>query len=239
MTANPSTAGAPALKLLASNSTRATIEEALAPAFERATGRKVDQHYDSAKAMLARIKAGETADIAILGTAVIGELTGMGLIAAGGRPFARSRVGVAVRTGAPHPDISTVEAFKRALLNAKSVAHTVHGASGMYVPVLLERLGITEQIKPKTVTRPGGYIGVVVASGEAEIAVQQICELLAVPGIDLVGPLPDAIQKVFETSAGVFTASADPAGARAFLDFCAAPAHAPLFKAKGLESAGG
>lgn len=223
------------LKILSSNSTRATLKEALAPAFERATGGRLELHYDSAKTMLARIKAGETGDIAILGTAVIGELTGMGLIAAGSRPFARSRVGVAVRTGAPHPDISTVDAFKHALLNAKSVAHTVHGASGMYVPVLLERLGIADQIKPKTITRPGGYIGVVVASGEAEIAVQQISELLAVPGIDLVGPLPDGIQKVFETSAGVFSASPQAAEVEKFLAFCARPAQASLFTVKGLE----
>ncbi|MGH8616912.1 MAG: substrate-binding domain-containing protein [Burkholderiales bacterium] len=226
-----------AIKVLASNSTRATLEEALAPAFEQATGYKVELHYDSAKAMLARIKDGETADIAILGTAVIEDLTALGRIASGTkRPFARSRVGVAVRAGAPKPDISTVEAFKRALLNAKSVAHTVHGASGMYVPVLLGHLGIAAQIKPKTVTRPGGYIGVVVASGEAELAVQQICELLAVPGIDLVGPLPDEIQKVFETSAGIFSDAADPEAATAFLEFCSMPEHAPLFKAKGLES---
>jgi molybdate transport system substrate-binding protein len=232
-TNTPSTA----IKVLSSNSTLSTLE-ALAPAFERATGHKVELRYDSAKAMLARIKAGETGDIAILGTAVINELADMGkIVPASRRPFARSRVGVAVKSGAPKPDIGSVEAFKRALLNAKSVAHTVHGASGMYVPVLLERLGIAAQIKPKTVTRLGGYIGVVVASGEAELAVQQICELLAVPGIDLVGPLPDEIQKVFETSAGLFTASKAPAAAEALLQFCHSPSHAALFREKGLEAA--
>jgi molybdate transport system substrate-binding protein len=225
------------IKVLSSNSTLSTLE-ALAPAFERATGHKVELLYDSAKAMLARIKAGETGDIAILGTAVINELADLGkIVAASRRPFARSRVGVAVKSGAPKPDIGSVDAFKRALLNAKSVAHTVHGASGMYVPVLLERLGIAEQIKPKTVTRPGGYIGVVVASGEAEIAVQQICELLAVPGIDLVGPLPDEIQKVFETSAGIFNDCRAPAAAEALLKFWLLPANAAVFKAKGLETA--
>jgi molybdate transport system substrate-binding protein len=225
------------IRVLSSNSTLSTLE-ALAPAFERETGHKVELLYDSAKAMLARIKAGETGDIAILGTAVINELAEIGkIVRASRRPFARSRVGVAVKSGAPKPDIRSVEAFKRALLNAKSVAHTVHGASGMYVPVLLERLGIAEQIKPKTVTRPGGYIGVVVASGEAEIAVQQICELLAVPGIDLVGPLPDEIQKVFETSAGIFADTKAPAAAEALLRFWLSPANAAVFKTKGLEAA--
>ena len=151
MTDPASNASAPAIRVLASNSTRATLEEALAPAFEQATGHKVELAYDSAQAMLARIKAGETGDIAILGTAVIDELAALGKITPGSRrPFARSRVGVAVRAGAPKPDISSVDAFKRMLLNAKSVAHTVHGASGMYMPVLLGHLGIAAEIRAKT-----------------------------------------------------------------------------------------
>ena len=105
-----------------------------------------------------------------------------------------------------------------------SIAHTVHGASGMYVPCCWSASASPEQMKAKTVTRPGGYIGGVVASGEAEIAVQQIVELLAVPGIDLVGPLPDEMQKVFETAAGIFTASRQPDAAEELLRFLLAPA---------------
>jgi molybdate transport system substrate-binding protein len=108
----------------------------------------------------------------------------------------------------------------------------------MYVPVLLERLGIAEQMKSRIVTRQGGYIGGVVAAGEAEIAVQQIVELLAVPGIDLVGPLPDEIQKVFETAAGIFAASKQPAAAQAMLRYFLAPANAGVFREKGLEQVG-
>jgi molybdate transport system substrate-binding protein len=156
---------------------------------------------------------------------------------AGRRLFARSRVGVAVRAGAPHPDISTVDAFRRTLLAARAIAHTVHGASGMYVPTLLERLGIAAEMKPKTVTRPGGFIGVVVASGEAEIAVQQISELLAVPGIELVGPLPDEVQKVFETAAGMFADTKNRDRAQALLRFFSAPQCAKTFVEKGLEQA--
>jgi molybdate transport system substrate-binding protein len=226
------------IRILTSNSSL-TVLDALAPAFERATGSRYSVQADSAKTMLARIKGGETADAVILGAAVIAELVRLGIVAAGSaRPFARARVGVAVRAGAPRPDISSVEAFKRAMLDAKSIAHTVHGASGMYVPVLLERLGIADEVRHKIVTRPGGYIGKVVAAGEAEIAVQQIVELLAVPGIDLVGPLPDAIQKVFETAAGIFTASAQPEAAEALLRFLTAPAAAAVFEEKGLEAAG-
>ncbi|HKA41544.1 MAG TPA: substrate-binding domain-containing protein, partial [Burkholderiales bacterium] len=212
---------------------------ALKPAFERASGHRYSVQADSAIRMLARVKTGETADIVILGASVVCELTTLGIVADhSSRPFSRSRVGVAVRAGAARPDISSVEAFRRTMLEARSIAHTVHGASGMYVPVLLERLGIAEQMKAKTITRPGGYIGTVVAAGEAEIAVQQIVELLAVPGIEVVGPLPDEIQKVIETSAGIFAASKHPAAAEALLRFLLAPASAPVFREKGLEQAG-
>jgi molybdate transport system substrate-binding protein len=213
------------------------VLDALAPAFERATGQRYAVQVDTARRMLARITAGETADVVVLAASDVDELAKLGIIAAGSRRlFARSRVGVAVRAGAPKPDVSSVEAFRRTLLNAKSIAHTVHGASGRYVPVLLERLGIAQQMKPRTVTREGGYIGGVVAAGEAEIAIQQIVELLAVPGIDVVGPLPDELQKVFETAAGIFTASARAAAAEALLRFFLAPANAAVFRNKGLEA---
>jgi molybdate transport system substrate-binding protein len=223
------------IEILTSNSSR-TVLDALAPSFLRESGCRYVVGFDSAKKMLDRINGGETRDVVILGASVVKELEKRGIVAAGSvRPFARSRVGVAVRAGAPRPDISSVEAFKRTMLNAQSIAHTVHGASGMYVPVLLERLGIAEQMKPKTVTRQGGYIARVVAAGEAEIAVQQIVELLAVPGIDLVGPLPDEIQKVFESAVGIFTASAEPDAAEALIRFLLAPANAQVFREKGLE----
>ncbi len=230
-------AGPKAIKVLTSHSSFSVLD-ALAPAFEQGTGQQVAVEADSAKSMLARIKDGETGDIVILGKAVVEELVKLGLAVAGTpRPFARARVGIAVRAGAPRPDISSVEAFKRAMLNARSIAHTVHGASGMYVPVMLERLGIAAQMKPKTVTRPGGYIAGVVAAGEAEIAIQQIVELLAVPGVDLVGPLPDEIQKVFETSAAIFTAAKQPQMAETLLRFLLAPSSAGVFREKGLELA--
>jgi molybdate transport system substrate-binding protein len=223
------------VSVLTSNSTQPVLD-ALGALFEREGGGGVSLRCDSAKVMLQRIKDGDRADVVVLGASAIDELAKLGIVEAGSvRPFAHSRVGVAVKAGAPHPDISSVEAFKRTLLDAKSVAHTVHGASGMYVPVLLERLGIADEVKRKTVTRPGGFIGGVVASGEAEIAVQQISELLAVPGIELVGPLPDEIQKVFLTSAARFTSAGSDA--QALLEFFSLPACANIFEAKGLEAA--
>ena len=223
------------LHILTSNSTL-TVLDVLIPAYEQATGNKVSVSADSAKAMVAKIRAGESGDAIVLGTSAVKELAEAGIVVpASRRAFARAIVGVGVRSGTPHPDISSVEAFRASLLAAKSIAHTVHGASGMYIPILLEKLGITEQMKTKTVTRPGGYIGRVVVDGEADIALQQIPELMAVPGLDVVGPVPDAVQKIFETSAGLFAASKNLAAAQAMLDFFSSSAHATLFKSKGLE----
>lgn len=226
-----------AIAVLTSNSTQPLLDT-LSARFERETGKSVRVICDSAKVMLARIKAGETGDVVVLGAAAVDELVTLGRVdGATRRLFARSRVGVAVRAGVPHPDISSVEALRAALLGARAIAHTVHGASGMYVPTLLERLGIAESMQGKIVTRPGGFIGVVVAAGEADMAVQQISELLAVPGIELVGPLPADVQKVFETAAGMFTDSLMSEDVRALLDYFSAADCAEAFVEKGLEQA--
>ena len=223
------------ITLRTSNSTRPVLDKLL-PEFERATGHTVTLILDTAKNSLARIKAGERADAAVLLGKSIDELAGMGvLIADSLQPFARSTIGIGVLQGAPKPDISTVDAFKRALLNAKSIAHTVHGPSGAYFPGLIERLGIAGQVKPKIVTRPGGYIGVVVTAGEAEMAFQQICELMAVPGIDVVGPIPEAVQYHFDSKAAIFAESKNEVAARELLNYFARAEHAAKFVAAGLE----
>ncbi len=225
----------PEITVRTSNSTRPVLDFLL-PEFERATGHRVTLILDTAKNSLARIKAGERADAAVLLGQSIDELSAMGVLLPDSRqPFARSSIGIGVLQGAPRPDISSVDAFKRALLNAKSIAHTVHGPSGASFPGLIERLGIAAQIKPKTVTRPGGYIGRVVVAGEAEMAFQQICELLAVPGIDVVGPIPQAVQIHFDSQAALFAASPHPAAARALLAFLARTENAARFRQAGLE----
>jgi molybdate transport system substrate-binding protein len=217
-----------------SNSTRPVLEMLL-PEFERTSGHKITLVLDTMKNSLARIKAGERGDVAVLLGTSVDTLVEMGVLtAASRRPFARSTIGMAVLKGAPKPDISTVDAFKRTLLNAKSIAHTVHGPSGAYFPGLIERLGIADQVKPKTVTRPGGYIAGVVASGEAEIAFQQICELLAVPGVDIVGPIPEEIQYNFDSKAAIFTESKNQAAGQELLDYFARPANAATFIVAGL-----
>jgi molybdate transport system substrate-binding protein len=223
------------IKILTSNSTLPVLD-ALIPVYEKSSGNTVAVSADSAKAMVARIRGGESGDVLVLGNGAVKELTEAGFInGATRRGFARAIVGVGVRSGTPHPDISSVDAFRKTLLAARAIAHTVHGASGMYIPTLLEKLGIAAEMKAKTVTRPGGYIGKVVVEGEADIALQQIPELLAVPGLDCVGPVPDAVQKSFETSIALFSNSTQAAVAQVMADFFANPVNTPLFREKGLE----
>jgi molybdate transport system substrate-binding protein len=224
------------IRLVTSNATHGLLE-ALVRSFERDQPRhRVLLEADSAKSMLARVQSGERADVAVLNAPHVEQLAAGGILErATLRAFTRSRIGVAVRAGAPHPDISTVDAFRRVLLDASSIAHTVHGASGMYVPTLIERLGLTDQVGPKTVTRPGGLIGKVVAAGEAQIAIQQISELLAVDGVELVGPLPDEIQMTFDSALAVFSDAANAQGAHALLRFFERPELTGLFESHGLE----
>jgi molybdate transport system substrate-binding protein len=223
------------LKILSSNSIRAAMGE-LVPQFERASGINISVTYDPAKVMLARIAKGETADLAITGSGAIDELVKQGKILPGSRRvLARCRVGVAVRAGMPRPDISTVESLKRALLAVKSVAYTQEGASGMHFSGVIERMGIAQQIQAKAVRQPGGLIGELVAAGKAEMAIQQIPELLAVPGIELVGPLPAEIQLVTVTSAGIFAGTQQAQAAQSLIDFLSAPAAMRVMQARGRE----
>ncbi|HET9405290.1 MAG TPA: substrate-binding domain-containing protein [Burkholderiales bacterium] len=225
------------IQLFVSNSLRGVLNE-LIPQFERASGHKVSISYDPAKVMMERIARGETADLVILGGSAIEDLIRAGKVAADSkRPVASCGVGIAVLAGAKKPDIGTVGAFKNALLAAKSVAWTQEGASGMYFSKLIERLGIAEPMLAKAVRRPGGLIGELVAARKAELAVQQIPELMAVPGIELAGPLPREIQVTTVSAAGIFIGAKQPAAAQALLDFLTSPASAKVFKARGHEPA--
>lgn len=223
------------IKIFASNSIRAVMAE-LVPQFERTSGHSISVSYDPAKVMLARIENGETADLIITGSGAIDALVKQGKVAPGSRrTLARCRVGLAVRSGAPKPDIGTVEALKRALVTGKSVAYTQEGASGMHFSGVIERLGIAGNVQAKAVRQPGGLIGELVTAGKAEIAIQQIPELMAVPGIELVGPLPAEIQLVTVTAAGIFSGTKQAEAARSFIEFLASPAAAQVIRAKGLE----
>lgn len=225
------------MRVLCTNGLKTVMLE-LAPEFEHAIGTKAVITWGSANGLLKELEAGAGGDLAILTAEAIDGLIKEGKVVAGSRvDLARSGIGVAVRKGAPKPEIGSPDALRRALLAAKSVAHSKTGMSGIYFPTVLARLGIADEMKPKIVTpEPGTPVGEVVAKGGAEIGVQQISELLPVAGIEIVGPLPAALQRITIFSAGVLTAAKEPEAARALVQFVAT-ASRPLLKDKGLEPA--
>jgi molybdate transport system substrate-binding protein len=220
-----------------------TSMEVLAPEFERASGHKLAISFGPSTRLTKQVAEGEANDVAIVTAEGIEELTKQGRIVAGSRTdLARSAMGLAVQKGAPRPDISTAEKFKEAMLKAKSVGMSNPvggGASGAILAAAFERLGIAEQMKPKLVFGPGGPAGLIgnfLLRKEVEIGVQQIPELMAVPGIDIVGPLPPGVQSVSVFSAGLSTAAKEPEGGRALIKFLAAPGAAKVMRDKGMEA---
>ena len=212
-----------------------TVLDALVPTFEETHGCVVERVYDSSIALMQRIAAGESGDAAVFTAAAIDELIGQGKVSAR-TDLAKSFVGIGVRKGAAMPDISTPDAFRQALLAATSIARSKTGASGLYFASLIERLGLDAELGDKMIVQDG-LVGKLAARGEAEIAVQQISELMQADGIDIVGPLPEALQSVTVFSAGVFKTSTAVALAEAFIAELAAPRHADLIRQKGMEPA--
>lgn len=210
-----------------------TVLDAVAPQFERANGVVLERLYDSSIGLMKRIAAGESGDVAVFTAAAIDELIAQGKVDRRA-DLARSGVGVAVRKGAPKPDIGTPEKFKQALLAAKSVAHSKTGASGIYFVGLIERLGIADAVHAKAKVIDG-VVAELAARGEAELAVQQVSELMQSQGVDIVGPLPGELQHTTIFSAGVFKASAQMEPAKAFVAHLAAPAQAGLIRRMGME----
>ena len=222
------------LNVLSGNGGRAAVIE-LGSQFERATGHTLVIRFEVNAELKRKIQAGETFDVAILNPPVLDDLIKQGKIAAGTRAdIGSAGLGVAVRSGAPKPDISSVEAFKRALLDAKSVAFPGEGASGIYFVNLLDRLGITEHMKPKLKPMPAEDTVEVVARGDAELVVVIASRIVDVPGVDLVGSLPSELQTTIGIAAGVSTTAKEPAAANALIQFFTAPAAVPVLKAKGL-----
>ena len=222
------------IKVMASAAFKEAYLE-LVPEFERATGHQVATLWVPSVQMMNRLKGGETVDLVIMSAAAIDELIKLGRIASR-TDIAKSGVGVAVRAGAPRPDISSGEAVKRAVLAAKSIAYSF-GPSGIYLAGLFQRMGIADQLKPKIKQVQGEPAGAVVARGEAEIGFQQMSELLPVPGIDLIGPLPADIQQITVFAAGLHAAANEADAATALVNFFTAPAAAPIIRKKGMEPA--
>jgi molybdate transport system substrate-binding protein len=210
--------------------------------YEKETGNTVDVIYRTVGQHLKLIAGGEEKfDVAVLTPEAIDNLSKEGKVVAGSRAdLAKTGVGVVVKAGTPLPDISTVEAFKRALLAAKSVAYIdpkAGGSSGIYVAKLLEQLDIAKEVNAKAVLVQGGEVATHVVDGEAEIGIHQISEILAVKGAVLVGPLPAAIQNYTVYSAGVSAGASNPAAASGLVKFLSGPHAVSIIKSKGMEPA--
>src|SRR3954470_1788744 len=215
---------------------------ALVPEFEKQTGHKVILENDTVGALTKRIEGGEAFDLAVLTPAAVNDLSAKGKFVAGSRTnLGRVGVGVVVKEGAPKPDISSVDAFKRALIAAKSVAYidpVAGGSSGIYVAGLLDKLGVADVVKPRAVLIHGGAVAEHIAKGEAELGIHQISEILPVPGIDLVGPLPREIQNYTTYAAGLSVGAKDNEAAKALIKALTGPAAAAVVKSKGMEQPG-
>ncbi len=228
------------IKVLSAVAMKAALDD-LGPEFERKTGNKLVISYATAGVIKDRIQGGEMVDLTILPRPAMDPLVTQGKIVSDTVAiFATSAVSIAVRTGAPKPDISTVDAFKRAMLAAKSVSYAdpaKGGGSGIHFANVLARLGIAEEMKPKTKLVPGSESVQLVARGEAEIAAVNTPVILGEPGVDLVGPLPAALQNTvdFVFFVGVGANAKEPQEAKALLKYLLAPDAAHAIKAKGLE----
>lgn len=211
------------MELLSTLGLQGALRE-LVPAFEWQSGTKVNAGFGPTAVLMERIAGGAIADVAILTLAGIDQLIANGTMQAGSRTdLARSAVGFAVRPGAQKPDISSAGAVRRTLLAAPSIVYSRAGASGIFFAGLIERLGIAAEINAKATIIPSGFTGEKLITGEAELAVQQISELMEVAGIDIVGALPAELGGETVFSAGIFAASSHPDAARAFVALLSTP----------------
>jgi len=231
------------VKVLATTAMKTVFEE-LSPQFQAVTGNRVIASFGPSVQIEKRLAEGEVADVAVLTTAAANDMIGRGKVVAGSLvDIARSSLGVAVQRGAPRPDISSVETFKRALLAAKSVAVSKPvgaGLSGAHMAKVFAGLGIAEAMAAKAKYGTGGVsglVGLIVERGEAEIGVQQIAELKAVPGVDFVGPLPAAIQSVTPFTAAIPTSAPQPEAGRKLIAFLTTSVARRIIADKGLEPA--
>ena len=232
-----SVANAAEIKVLASVALTSALDE-LAPQFEKASGHKLKIGYSLIADIKKRVLDGETADVIILSRPAMEDLLKQGKLVGTITGVAGTPVAVAIRAGAPKPDISTAAALKATLLAAKSIVYAdpaKGGASGVYFASVVNRLGIADQIKAKTILVPGAESADVVARGEAEIGVAQASEIVPVNGAELLGPLPGEFASVTAFVAGVGASTSSQDAAKALIQFLTGPSAAPAFKARGME----
>ena len=209
----------------------------LKPAFERDTRFQLAIDWRPTAAIMTSIGEGRRADVIIAIDAAMDKLVANGIVRSGSRVrLADSVLGVGVKRGAAKPDVSTVAAFSQAMLAARAVAYSKAGASGIYFAALIQRLGIAEAVNARAVVIPMGFTAEKVASGEADLAIQQVSELMSVPGIDVAGPFPAELQTVSTFDAAIFADAANPEGAAAFIAALSTPAAAKAYADGGLVS---
>jgi len=235
------TAPAPAADVdaLVTTAMKAAVDE-LVPPFERANRHSVRVSYGPSGGVSRRFIGGEPADVVLIDGGALDELIKLGKVLPGRTDIARTGIGIAVRKGAPKPDVSSPEALKRALLAAKSVAHTAPAGGGItaaHVMKLFEKLGIAAEVTPKVrlaAGGPNGRVSVLVSTGEAEIGLQQVSELMSNDEVEVIGLLPDELQQITTYSAGIAANARQPEPAKALIRHLAGPEAIAIYKAKGL-----
>ncbi len=230
-------ASAAEIKVASTQATEEAYKELIAQ-FEKASGHKVTTYFSGTLNVQKRIADGEPYDLIIMAGPAIDDQIKLGKAVAGSRvDFAQSGTGLAVKKGAPKPDISSVDAFKKTLLATKSIGYST-GPSGVYMLSVFEKIGIADQVKAKLKQTPSGvFVGALIATGETEIGFQQISELVHFDGIDYVGPLPGDLQRMTMFSTGIHAGAKQADAARALVKFITAPAAASVIKKHGLEPA--
>jgi molybdate transport system substrate-binding protein len=213
---------------------RAIVDELTLPEFEK-DGSKAEMVWDPTLALMERIKSGERADAIVAIDWALDKLEAQGIIdGASRRRLAQASFGLAVMAGSPKPDISTAERLRQTLLDVPSLVYSRSGASGVYFEKLIDRLGIGDQIRAKASVIPAGLTGELVANGQAVLAIQQISELLAVPGVDLVGPFPKDVQETTDFSVALFAEPKDTKGAKRFIEVLFSPRSRQKYIQSGL-----
>jgi molybdate transport system substrate-binding protein len=239
----PAAADAAEIRVLASGALKLALTR-LIPEFEKSSGDKVSIAYGPAGSIAGRVQQGEAADVAIVGVSQLEELERQGkVIRDSSVRIAGIAIGVAVRKGAPKPDIGTVEAFKRALLSSRAIGYrdpVTGSTSGTYAARMIEKLGIAQKMQPKTrLDRSDGDrpedVFQPLANGEIELQIGQITEIVLAPGIELVGPLPAEIQNTTVLAAGILANSKMPQPAKALINFLSSPATATALQADGFQ----
>ncbi len=232
--AMPAPAQSPALRVLAGNGVKAVLDDVRAEA-ERAVGRPLNIEYSTSASLKKRIAAGEAFDVTIIATDAIADLTKQGKLTPGGHNVARAGVGMGAPAGAPKVNIATAEAFKQAMLKAKSVALTVDGASRATSEKAFERLGIADAMRPKIKLYPAGRAPEGVAKGEAEYILTLMSEIIPVKGLQFLGPLPGDLQNYTTMASAVSTGSKNAAAGKALVEFLNRPAMTQTIKKHGME----